>query len=127
VETERLQAIAIISALRAFREDIRELMDAIADRAFIPRDEKSELQAKFKDLKGRLKKASHLGTVDGAKRPLSQLESAYYQPATQSAFVNCLVAVNTDPIRSNWHSYLYGMEMDIQHLVGQLETNYPDV
>lgn len=126
-EAERQQAIAVILALRVFRDDIRQLMNAIADRSSISRDEKGDLQAKFKDLKGRIKRASRVGTVDGEKRPLSQFESAYFQPATQSASANCLVAVNTDPIRSDWYSCLYGMEMDIEHLLGQLERIYPDI
>ena len=122
----REHATEIIQALRVFARDTRELMDAIADRSFIPREEVMELQAKLKDLKGRLKQAAKRGTVDGSRRPLTHQESAFFQPAVQSAAVNCSVAVNTHPIKSNWFSDLYGMEIDIQHLLGQLEDAYPD-
>jgi hypothetical protein len=127
IELQKREAKDVILALRIFANDIRELMDAIADRTSISRDEKEDLQSKFKDLKARLKVAGNLGTVDGTKRPLTRFESAFFQPATHSASVNCLVAVNTHPIRSNWFSCLYGMEIDIQHMLGQLEQMYSGV
>lgn len=123
--SDQAEAAEVIEALRVYARDIRELMDAIGGRASIPREEVRELQAKFKDLKGRLKEAARVGTVDGSKRELTHFESAFFQPAVHSAAVNCLVAVNTHPLKSNWFSVLYGMEIDIKHLLSQLERAYP--
>ena len=61
----------------------------------------------------------------GEKRYLTDYESAYCQPAVNSAFINCNVVVNSHPIKSNWFSCLYGMDMDITEMLSQLTEQYP--
>lgn len=121
------EAIPVIMALRGFKKDIKELMDLLGDKKIISIDEKTECQLKLKALKEKLKHATKMGTVDGAKRPLSHYESAYFKPAVRSASANCNVATNSHPINSNWFLCLYDMNIDITHLLHQLTEQYPDV
>lgn len=120
------EAIPVIMALREFEKDINELMDFLGDKKTISINEKTECQLKLKALKEKLKNAAKTGTVDGAKKPLSHYESAYFQPAVRSASANCNVATNSHPINSNWFSCLYDMDIDITHLLHQLTEQYPD-
>lgn len=120
------EAIPVIMELRKFKKDINELMDFLRDKKIISIDEKTECQSKLKVLKEKLKRATKTGTVDGAKRPLSHYESAYFQPAVRSASANCNVAINSHPINSNWFFCLYDMYIDITHLLHQLTEQYPD-
>ena len=120
------EAIPVIMELREFEKDINELMDFLADKKTINIDEKAECQSKLKTLKEKLKHAAKIGTVDGTKRPLTHYENTYFQPAVRSASVNCNVATNSHPINSKWFSCLYGMDIDITHLLHQLTEQYPD-
>lgn len=121
------QARMVIESLRSFQADIQEIMNPLGDKNSVSMDEKLTLQVLLTSLKERLKAASKTGTVDGSKRPLTPYEQAYFEPAVSSAIANCNIAVNSHPIKSNWFSCLYGMEMDITHLLYQLEEGFSDV
>jgi hypothetical protein len=121
------EALQIIRALKEYEAEINCLMEMIGDKKFLAPHKKSECQSKFKNLKESLKLAAKIGTVDGVKRVLTDYESAYFQPAVNSAFVNCNVAVNSHPIKSNWFSCIYDMNIDISDMLSQLAVQYPDL
>lgn len=110
----------VIRELRRFRDDIDEIMNAIGDKTSLSGEEKERLQDLFKSLKSRLKEA--------AKRaPSNEFESAYFEPAVNSASANLHIATNSHPIKSNWHHALHGIHIDITHSLIQLEQQFPDV
>ena len=120
------EALMVIKALQKYEADINSLMEILGEKKSLTPRVKSECQDKFKKLKENLKLAAKFGTVDGTKRVLTHYESAYFQPAVSSASVNCNVAVNSHPIKSNWFSCLYGMDIDITHILSQLTEQYHD-
>jgi hypothetical protein len=112
-------AVGVIRELRRFRDDIDQIVNAIGDKTWIAGEEKERLQALFKSLKSRLKEA--------AKRtPSNEFESAYFEPAVTQAAANLLIATNSHPIKSNWHSALYGIRIDITFYLHQLEQQFSD-
>jgi len=113
------EALEVILELRKFRDDIDEIMNAIGDKAFISREEKELLQEKFKSLKSRLNDAAKRGTHN-------EFQDAYFEPAVRSASANLLIATNSHPIKSNWHSALYGIHIDVTYYLDQLEKQFPD-
>jgi hypothetical protein len=121
------EASPIIKALKEYEAEINCLMKMIEDKKFLTPHEKSECQSKFRDLKENLKLAAKIGTVDGVKKELTDYESAYFQPAINSAYISCNVATNSHPIKSNWLSCLYDMNDDITHMLSQLTEQYPDL
>lgn len=125
--SDQPEAREVILALRHFRDRIEQLMARLEDKKHLTLPEKEDIQGLLKTLKEDLKKAAKNGSVDGSKGPLNQFELAYYEPAVSEASANLRVAVNTDPLRAKWYSSLYGVHMDITHLLSQLEAQFPNV
>lgn len=117
----------VILGLRRFTSRIDEILRLLEDKRDIRRDEREELQSLLTSLKQDLKDAAKRGKIDAGAEPPSRFERAYFAPAVQSAAANFSVAVNSHPIRSDWFACLYGVRMDIDMLLHQLEAQYPNV
>jgi len=119
------EARSVIVALRGYRDRINEILGALETKNTLDPDERATLQGWLTSLKSDLKAAAKFGTIGGGRTPQNQFESAYFEPAVRSAAANLTVAVNSHPIGSNWYSCLYGVRLDITHLLHQLETQFP--
>ncbi len=120
------QAREVIAALREFRDRFEHILHLLDGKKLVTSDEKTNLQGLLKSLKEDLKQAAKTGTVSGLKKPGNHFEQAYFEPAVFKASANFNVAVNSHPIRSDWFSGLYSVEIDITHLLHQLESQFPD-
>lgn len=120
------EARAVVAALRRFRDRIDEILALLEGRSSLRLEEKVIVRELLRSLKADLKSAAKTGSISGTRRPLNRYEDAYFAPATQAASANLRAAVNTDPIRSNWYSSLYGVRIDIDHPLSQLERRFSD-
>jgi hypothetical protein len=116
----------VIAKMRSFRAQADEIMELHAGKPSFNRMEKDELQQRFRALKEELKRYAKTGTIDGERRPRSEYEEHYFEPAVTTAIANILVSVSADPARSEWFSCVYGIHGDVGHLLSQLEEQFPD-
>lgn len=123
---EEHHARSVIGIMRDLSAQADELMTLHAGKAKFNRLEKDELQQRFKSLKEELKQYKRTGTIDGKKRPLSEIEQCYFEPAVSTADANILVSANADPAKPEWFSCVYGIKGDLDHLLRQLEEEFPD-
>jgi hypothetical protein len=120
------EARVVIETMRSFKAQIERILVALEGKRSVTPQEKEELQRLLKSLKNGLKESAKYGTVSGKKQTRNHFEQAYFMPAVFAAAAHFNIAVNSHPIKSNWYSCLYGVEMDINHLLYQLENQFPD-
>jgi hypothetical protein len=120
---ERADAQAVAHALRGFRDRLEEIMILI-DKPALSRDETERARALLRSLKDDLKRAVHDGKVEPRRGPSNYFEQTFFEPAVRQASANLRAAVNTDPLRSNWFSCLYGVQIDISHPLANLEQAF---
>lgn len=118
MDNNEKQAHAVVEALRTFENRINEILERLEGKRSVSRDEKEQLQALLTTLKSDLKAAAK-------HSPSNQYEDAYFSPAVRSAAANLTIAVNSHPIDSKWYSCLYGVRIDINHMLSQLEQQFP--
>lgn len=123
---EEQHARQVITKMRSFYTEADDLMKLHDGKTKFNRLEKDELQQRFKSLKEEVKRYAKTGTVDGEKRPRSEIEQNFFEPAMSSAAANILVSVSTDPANPAWFSCVYGIHGDVGHLLSQLEELFPD-
>lgn len=111
----------ILATLRIWHEEICALRDA-GDRL---RDTRSaEVDAHFERLraiKKELRDAAKHETIDGTKRPKTELEQWSYGPAVRQAAAN--FRMRTDAPPSKWRSGLADPECDLSHAIYGLEAH----
>jgi hypothetical protein len=112
------------NALREYKACIDEIMNFIAEKKTITRDEKDWLQGLITPLKADIKAAAKRGKVKDDRLPQTQAEDAYFSGAMLRASANFSVATNSHPIRSDWLSRFYNVEMDINQFLCQLEDEH---
>ena len=118
------EAVKVILALRSFDVRLAEIMDEIKDRSSMSSGQKEYCQNLLKGLKQDIKDAAKRVTIDGGREPPTEYEQAYYVPALRSASANFMITTNSHPIKSNWIGCLYGLRMDIDHPLFQLEKMF---
>jgi hypothetical protein len=124
--SEEQHAREVITKMRRFSTEANELMKLHDGKTRFNRMEKDELQQRFKSLKEELKRHAKTGTVDGEKRPRSEIERCYFEPAMSTATANITVSVSADPENPAWFSCIYGIHGDVEHLLSQLEDQFPN-
>ncbi len=112
------QAHAVINELQEFETRIDAILERIKDKRSVTQDEKEDLQELLRLLKKDLKAAAK-------HSPTNNYEKAFLSPAVSAGSVNLTVAVNSHPINSNWYSCLYGVRIDIDHMLVQLRQEFP--
>jgi hypothetical protein len=120
------EAVPVIRALRKFRDDIDEIANAIDDKHWVHPPERERLQELLRGLKASLKVAAKYGTVSGRDSPQTDSERFYFAPAVQKASAYLAVRVNSHPNKSDWHSNLHSVRIDITYFLHQLEARFPD-
>ncbi|MGV8921336.1 MAG: hypothetical protein ACOH2R_26760 [Pseudomonas sp.] len=118
----RSHAELIVAELTAIHEAMESLVGKVAERRRIPHDEVEQLRFELAEMKGRLERGSRYGTVDGAKRPQSALESAFFQPAVSKAKAFLGIRANSHPINARWMEQL----MSAQSTIGMPLENLKD-
>ena len=116
---------AVIETLQGLSDELNAMMDILGDKKRLATAEKQELQERLRVLKASLKEFAKTGTVDRKRRQQSDVEEYFFEPAVSSAIANCNVAYNSNPIKSNWYSCLYGMRLDIDYLLHPLKEKLP--
>lgn len=117
-ETERRD---VITRLTAYRDRLGVLMDLIGNKTHLAPDERVKAQEQMKSLKESLSEDYRYGSSAKGREEMNECERAYFYPAVHEAFTEVKSRWNSDPIRSNWFSELYAAQMDINHLLRQLE------
>ncbi|GAA3928705.1 hypothetical protein [Luteimonas lutimaris] len=112
-DMERMHVLEVVAEMEAIHAAMDDLMNKIGDRRAIPRDEVEQLQDELAAIRSRLDRGAKYGTVDGAKRAQSPIESAYFAGAVFQAKANLGIRVNSHPIQSGWIGRLIGASADI--------------
>lgn len=109
----RDEANVILDILQRFHEELEAISDA-GDRLKQSRSpEVDEYRRRLVNVKGELKTAAKSGTLDGAKRPQTELERCFYGPAVQHAAAH--FRLRTDAPPSMWLSGLYDPAGDVSY------------
>lgn len=110
----------VVERLREYVSRFDAILDAIGEGRALSREKKAELQTMLRDLKGELEEDVK---EEAANRGvMTRTEEAYFYPAVRRAHAEIRVKWNSDPVRSDWHSNLYGAKINITHLLHQLEN-----
>ncbi len=119
------EARAILAELKKVHEEFEALMRA-GDRLKNSRSyEIEEFRGRLTALKAYLKDRSKNATLDGRKRSMTVLESAFFDPAVRSASAHFRMQVNA-PV-AKWVSGLYESSSDISYYVYQLEDHIKEL
>jgi len=114
------EARAILAELNRVHGEFEELMSA-GDRLKNSRAyEVEEFRERLIALKAYLNQRSKNATVDGSRRTLSRLESAFFDPAMRSASAHFRLRINAPT--SGWVSGLYESASDISYYASQLQS-----
>jgi len=127
MNSEKSKALEVILSLRSFTDKIAVISNLIEGKNRVSHDEKLHLQGLLKELKGSLSQCSKYGTTDGEKRLLTQYEDLYFCHAVSSASAHLTIKTNSHPIKSRWSACLYNVDIDITHVLFQLQEKFPDV
>ena len=111
----------VLRRLRDYSDRIKAIMDAIGDKRTLAPNVKSEVQTLLTALKADLKDDAHRCGLVRNRGKLTHLEKTCLCPAVQQASAGFHVATNSDPIRSDWHSNLYSIRIDIEYPMSYLE------
>ncbi len=111
----------VLRRLREYSDRINVIMDTIVDQRSLKPNVKREVQELLASLKADLKDDAHRCGLVRSRDKLSHLEKTCLCPAVQKASAGIRVARNSDPIRSNWHTNLYSIRIDIEYPMGYLE------
>jgi len=117
-ESERQEVLA---KLGMYRDQLQGLMDLIADKTHLGPEAKARAHEQMKALKEGLDADHKFGSSVKGRSEMNECERAYFYPAVHQASTQFQSRWNSDPIRSNWHSELYAAQVDINHLLRQLE------
>lgn len=99
------------------------IMDLIDDDA---QRYKERIRKLYTSLKTDLRTVYKRGNTKRGREEMSEIEKVYFHPAITQAYCHLSASTNSDPINSNWHSDLYGARIDINYLLRQLESQYPE-
>lgn len=116
----------VIDKMRNLCSQADTLMEMHAGKTTFNRQEKDELQQGFRSLKEEIIRHAKTGTIDGKSRALTDVEEFFFAPAVTTAKANILVSVNADPAKPEWFPCIYGIKIDIGHLLSQLDEQLPD-
>lgn len=119
------QAREVIKALKSFRDEIWFIMNLLKGKRSVTQEEKEDLQNYLKKLKERIKRSAKEGTVSDTGFQPNHFERAYFAPALAKASAHFHLKTNSHPIRNNWVSELYSVEIDITHPLFDLEQQFP--
>jgi hypothetical protein len=122
MDTNDLQeARTILAELQRVHAEFEELMrvgeQLKNSRAYVVEEFRDRLIA----LKAYLKERSKNATIDGRKRAMTRLESAFFDPAVRSALAHFGLRVNAPA--AQWVSGLYESASDISYYAFQLEDH----
>lgn len=112
-DADRAHAQHVAAEMDALHAAMESLIRKIGDRRTIPHEEVEQLRLELAELKERLERGARYGTVDGAKRPQSPWESAYFAPAVSKAKAFLGIRSNSHPTTAGWVGQLTGAQLDI--------------
>ena len=113
-------ALAVLEQLRSYSDRMTTIMDLIADKHSVTREEKEHLQELLTSLKSDLSADAKRGSTIRGEAELNDIERAYLYPAVFQASADILVATNSHPIKSNWLSEMAGVKIHIDHFLHEL-------
>lgn len=115
------EAQLIANELRRLHENIDGLMRDTGDKRRFSDDEVALLQARLRSAKEEIKAAAKNGTISRKREPLSELESAFFEPAIRKAAARFSLAINANPRTTNWVSGLYDVAGELSYMLYNLE------
>lgn len=113
---------SVIHRLTEYRRQIEELMELIAGKHSLTRQEKAEARSRMKALKERLKEDHRSGNTLKGKAEMTRVEKQHFYPAVHEAYCHIRSAWNSHPIDSEWFDQLYDCQVEINFSINQLET-----
>lgn len=113
------EANLILGILHLFHEELETISHA-GDRLKQSRSlEVDDYRRRLVNVKGALKDAAKSGTLDGVKRPQTELERCFYGPAVQHAAAH--FRLRTDAPPNMWLSGLYDPAGDVSYYTHGLQ------
>lgn len=117
------EAEYVIDLLSEYENRFNEILNLIGDKQSFKREEKEHIQHLLKHLKEDLDEDCK--EENRRQDEMTECERRFFYPAVRKTHANIRVRWNTDPIKSRWHSELYGARMDISHPLFQLKNREP--
>ncbi len=122
------EAGLILETLQRLHDELDVLSDAGDKLKHSHSPEIEGFRQRLERVKAEIKAAAKHATLDGRRRPQSELERCFYGPAVQHASAHFSLRTNAPP--SKWLSGLYDPKDDISYymfglrkLVGEVETS----
>lgn len=114
------EQLDIIDRLKSYKKQFDDLLTQLQGLPLL-REDKAKVQQMLKTLKDSLKSDYVEGRTVRRQQRMTQAETQYFYPAVHEAYADIHVRWNTVP-NEQWRSELYGAQINITHVLHQLES-----
>lgn len=106
-----------LESLSLLMTDLQDALASVSHRAA----DREKIKTLYSTLKADLQTAAHHGTIDGEKRPRTDVEESFYHPAVCGALTHLKPAINSDPQTADWLGAIENAKCDLDMMLYKLD------